>query len=274
MINSFFHFVNHFQLITVEEVWLADIIKICIYFVIAAFFMFIAEWLSRKLIKIMKFSGRSNQAREGRLHTLHGLLKSLIQFLAFLIALIASFGLFVKADTLVWLVGLFSAAFSLSARPVISDVMTGVGFLFEDTFSVGEKVEILGMEGVVEEINLRSTLMRSSTGELFVIPNGEIRTIRNFSRGRFSPANITLKISIDDLNKAMAVLESLSQEALEVLPNLVEDIHIISGSETVSQNVELTILAKAKFGKAAEMKPRLQALISEKLSENGIKLVN
>lgn len=274
MMNSFVYSVNQIQSIAVEEVWLADIIKIGIYFVVAIFFIFIAEWLSRKLIKIMKFSGRSNQAREGRLHTLHGLLKSLIQFLAFLIALIASFGLFVKADTLVWLVGLFSAAFGLSARPVISDVMTGVGFLFEDTFSVGEKVEILGMEGVVEEINLRSTLMRSPTGELFVIPNGEIRTIRNFSRGRFSPANITLKISIDDLNKALAVLESLSQEALEVLPNLVEDIHIISGSETVSQNVELTILAKAKFGKAAEMKPRLQALISEKLSENGIKLVN
>jgi small-conductance mechanosensitive channel len=45
------------------------------------------------------------------------------------------------------MVGLFAAAFGLGARPLVSDYLTGVGFLFEDTFDVGEKVDILGNEG-------------------------------------------------------------------------------------------------------------------------------
>src|SRR5690606_22705558 len=131
-----------------------------------------------------------------------------------------SLSLFVGGETLVWMVGLFAAAFGLGARPLVSDYLTGVGFLFEDTFDVGEKVDILGNEGVVETVNLRTTTLRSPSGELFVVPNGELRIVRNFSRGRFSLASVTVKLNAEDLSQALSVLEELGKEALLILPNL------------------------------------------------------
>jgi small conductance mechanosensitive channel len=208
--------------------------------------------------------------RPERRRTLQSLAASLVTFLAFLLAFLFSLNLFVDTDTLVWMVGLFSAAFGLGARPLISDFLTGIGFLFEDTFDVGEKVEVLGVEGVVEEVNLRTTMLRSSSGELYVMPNGEIRVIRNFSRGRFSMASITLKIASADLARTLPLLEALGEEAVHLLPNLLEPWQVISKSGAIGQQTELTLVTKARFGMAAEMRPRLLALVQERLAAEGV----
>jgi small conductance mechanosensitive channel len=204
------------------------------------------------------------------------LLASFISLFVFITAVLLSVGLFVRPDTLVWMVGLFSAAFGLGARPLISDFLSGISFLFEDTFTVGEKVELTGIpaaEGVIESINLRATSLRSPSGELIVVPNGEIRAVRNFSRGKFSLARITIKISAADLGQTLSILETLGAEAVYLLPNLIEPWQLISPDGVTGKNTELTIVAKARFGLAAEMQPRLIKLIHDKLAETGIDLV-
>jgi small conductance mechanosensitive channel len=55
------------------------------------------------------------------------------------------------------------------------------------------------VEDTIERINLRTTLVRAQTGELYVIPNGEVRLIRNFSWGKFSSSNITLHLPAETL---------------------------------------------------------------------------
>ncbi|KAA3659420.1 MAG: mechanosensitive ion channel family protein [Chloroflexi bacterium] len=144
---------------------------------------------------------------------------------------------------------------------MVSDFLAGIRFIFEDTFEVGEKVELPGLpggtivEGVVEAVNLRVTLMRATTSEPYTLPNGEIRVVRNFSRGRFSIANIKIKISAADLSLALPLLEDLGREAVTLLPNLLEPWQVISESGEIGQQTELTLVAKARFGNAAEMRP-------------------
>ncbi|MFQ5616278.1 MAG: mechanosensitive ion channel family protein, partial [Anaerolineales bacterium] len=150
--------------------------------------------LAPQIMRLIRFTSRRDRHSPERQKTLQYLIASAISILAFIAAILLSLLQFIGPDTLFWIVGLFSAAFGLGARPLISDVLSGMGFLFEDTFSVGEKVEVMGKEGVIEAVNLRTTWMRAPTGELYVIPNGEIRVIRNFSRGRFSSAKIKVKI--------------------------------------------------------------------------------
>ncbi|PKN83954.1 MAG: hypothetical protein CVU46_15590 [Chloroflexi bacterium HGW-Chloroflexi-8] len=253
--------------------WLIILLKILIFFLIAWIIGRASDWLVRPLTALLRLRPGHSRKPE-RSETLKSLLASGIGMIAYIMAGIASVGLFVSTDTLVWIVGLFSAAFGLAARPLISDIMTGVGFIFEDTFAVGEKVELLGMEGVVEAINLRTSLLRSPSGELYVIPNGEIRTIRNFSRGRFSSTKVHLKISSSDLAQALTILEELGKEAVALLPNLLDPWQVISGEGVLGQQTELTILAKARFGQAADIRPRLLALIQERFAEADINLVD
>lgn len=259
---------------TFEQAFFEYILPIGSAFLLAWIIHRMSARIVRPLIRLGGYAPRQVRLREERRRTLNDLLASSLSFLVFLAAGIFSMGQFIETTTLVWMIGLFSAAFGLGARPLISDLLTGVGFIFEDTFSVGEKVEILGVEGVIEEINLRTTLMRAPTGEVYTIPNGEIRMIRNFSRGVFSSSNIKVMVHSADLEKALPLLEALGVEAAASMPNLLEAWHIINTSGMVGQQAELTLLVKARFGTAAELRPRLLALIQKHLAENDISLAD
>jgi small conductance mechanosensitive channel len=257
--------------------WLENPIRIMFYIVLAWLFAFLLRWLAFWLIKLGRLAPQGRKPTPERQKTLHSLLSSTINLIIIILTVLASMGLFLDPTTIAWVMGLFSAAFGFGARIVIGDYLSGLSFLFEDTFAVGEKIEVTGVrpiEGVVETINLRTTMLRSPSGELFVVPNGEIRAVRNFSRGKFSVANITIKILASDLGIAHTTLEALGDEAVILLPNLIEPWQVTSLVGVTGQYTELTLIAKARFGKAANMRPRLLTLVQERLLEQNIQLVS
>jgi small-conductance mechanosensitive channel len=257
-----------------DEIWQNHLVRITLFFLLAWLIHRVGRRAVSRVVHLSRVSSNSRRPGPERQATLRGLIAGAVSFIAFAGAIVASLGQFVPADTLVWMVGLFSAGFGFSLRPVLSDFIAGVGLIFEDAYAVGEKVQILEVEGVVEAVSLRTTRIRAPTGELYLVPNGEVRLVRNFSRGRFSTVKITLKIATADLERAVASLEGLSDEALLGLPNLVEPWQVLSESGVIGQQTELTLLAKARFGKAAEMRPRLRSLLQEHLSAAGIELVS
>ena len=211
--------------------------------------------------------------------TLRGVASGIVSFVAIIAATLFSLSLFVDTDTLIWMVGLFSAAFGLGARPLVSDFLSGLSFLFENSFAVGEKVQMAGLpggtvEGTIENVKLRTTYLRATTGELYTVPNGEIRVIRNFSRGRFSMASVHIKVNGVALQQTLDLLDKRATDAVAELPNLLEPWQVISESGVIGEHTELTILAKARFGHAAELRPRLLTLIQDWLAEAGIELVD
>jgi small conductance mechanosensitive channel len=256
---------------------LAIPIRILSYFILAMLFAFLLRHLSHWLVKLGRHAPHGRKPSLERQKTLHSLISSTINLVALISAALASMTLFIEPNTLAWVVGLFGTAFGFGARLIIGDYLGGLSFLFEDTFAVGEKIEISGsptIAGVVEHINLRTTMLRSPSGELYIVPNGEIRTVRNFSRGKFSIANITIKIQSSDLSTARAMLEALADEAVTLLPNLIEPWRVTNLEGMIGQYTELTLIAKARFGQAAEMRPHLLALVQERLLEVNIQLVS
>ena len=254
--------------------WVSKAALITGFFIAAWLVHRIAARLAHRVVRLGRFAPRASRPSLERQITLQGLFASAISFLAVLIATLASLALFIDADTLVWMVGLFSAAFGLGARPLVNDLLTGISFIFDDPFAVGEKVEMVGVEGTVEAVNLRTTLIRAPSGELYIVPNGEIRLIRNFSRGRFSTAHVKLKLRATDLERALPLLEAMGEDAVLLLPNLLEPWRVLSESGVIGQQTELTLTAKARFGKAAEMRPRLLSLVQKRFADEGIDLVD
>jgi small-conductance mechanosensitive channel len=247
-------------------------VNILVFFLLAWLLSRVAGIISRRVIHLGGLA--SHRSSPERQKTLYGLVRGIITVTFFIVAVLLSLSQFIETTTLIWIIGLFGAGFGLSARPLISDVMAGTSFIFEDTFAVGEKVEILNIEGVIEAITLRTTWLRAPSGELYTIPNGDIRIVRNFSRGRFSVANVILKIPSSDLQRTIPLLENLGKEAMDGLPNLIEPWRVINETGVIGQTAELTLLAKARFGLAAEMRPRLLALVHKALDEENIELVS
>lgn len=242
---------------------------------------YLAAWLvhrfSKRLIapfvRLGGYAPGTFKMRVGRQRTLQDLFASAVSFLAFVVASLFSMSFFVQTDTLVWMVGLFSAGLGFAMRPLISDWLTGVGFIFEDTYDVGDKVEILEIQGVIEELNLRTTLLRAPTGELYVIPNGEIRVIRNFSRGKFSTSKIKLTVLTPDLETVLELLHDVGETAAVEMVDLLEPWQVIT-AEDFGQEVEVTLMIKARFGRAADLRPQILTLIQRRLSEAEITLLH
>jgi small-conductance mechanosensitive channel len=251
-------------------------------YVLAAFFgaaaliSIFGGMLARRMVSLSRLAPERRRPSVERTRTLQSLISSGITFMAFLLACLASLAIFIPISTLIWILGLFSAAFGFGARPFVSDLLAGIGFIFKVTFDIGEKVEFFlppeNIQGIVEEINLTTTLVRASTGEVYTLPNGEIRIIRNFSRGKFSNAKFSLFVTPQDVGRTTEVLKNLCQEVFAEVDDLLEPYQVIGSTNLSGSKVEIILVAKAAFGKAAELRLILMDRIQERLRLEKIEL--
>ncbi|MFP4322461.1 MAG: mechanosensitive ion channel family protein, partial [Anaerolineales bacterium] len=167
------------QIEAIESYLIRYLLPILVFFSIAYLIHRISTPVAERFQPLGNITMRDNPQRFERLRTLQALVSNAISINVFILATLASLTLFVNTDTLLWVVGLFSAAFGLGARPFISDFLTGLSFIFEDSFYVSDKIEIPlfphHVEGVVEKVSLRITQIRGMDGELMTMPNGDIR---------------------------------------------------------------------------------------------------
>ncbi|WP_406613812.1 mechanosensitive ion channel family protein [Candidatus Caldatribacterium sp.] len=87
-------------------------------------------------------------------------------------------------------------AVGFGAQTLVRDVLTGFFLVFEDSLSVGDTVQIGDITRTVEEIGLRVTRIRTLSGALVTIPNGEISRIVNYNRG-FSRAIVEVRVAYE-----------------------------------------------------------------------------
>ncbi len=78
--------------------------------------------------------------------------------------------------------GVGGLALGLAAQTIIRDYISGIFILLEDQYRVGEKVEVAGKSGVVEDFNLRRTVLKAEDGSLFYVPNSQIAITSNLKR--------------------------------------------------------------------------------------------
>ncbi len=156
---------------------------------------------------------------EKRAATVSGLLKSVGRVIILLLALFLTLNQVVGLDTAPLLAGasILGLAFSFGAQSLVKDFIAGTFFLVENQFAVGDIIEAGGKAGVVEHMTLRITALRDLEGTLHIIPNGQITSVSNKTRG-WSRSVVDVTIAYDaDLDHAIAIirdeLDRLSKDA-------------------------------------------------------------
>lgn len=225
-------------------------------------------------LAIWRFAHYRARVRGARLShqrsaTLRALARSLMNGVAFVCACIFILSQFIPAGSVATTLGLFSAGLGFAARPFISDVLGGIVLLLKDQFALGEKVEIGEQKvvGVVEQVSLTTTRLRGEAGELWLVPNGDVRTIRNFSRGSFSPANLRLTVPTSRLDEAIELLQAVIASPG---PDVIEPPEIISEEGEIGETTSLMLRVKARHGAAPQVRRRLLATLQRELAERRI----
>ena len=102
--------------------------------------------------------------------------------------------------------GIAGLAIGFGAQTIVRDVISGFFLILEDQVRVGDVAVVNGQGGLVEEVNLRTTVLRDEEGTVHVFPNGEVKTLANKSKD-FSYYVITFGIGYnDDPERVMAAM--------------------------------------------------------------------
>lgn len=111
--------------------------------------------------------------------------------------------------------GILGLALSFGSQALVRDIVSGVFFMLEDAFRVGEYVDTGRLKGTVEKISLRSMQLRHQSGQIHTIPFGQIQQLTNASRDW---ATIKFNVRLDhsaDIEQARKTIKKVGLALLE-----------------------------------------------------------
>lgn len=176
---------------------------------------------------------------ERREKTLMKLLENALAYIVYFSAIIAVLSAFgIEVTGLLAGAGVLGLAIGFGAQSLVKDVISGFFIIFEDQFSVGDYVRIGEAEGTIEEIGLRTTKISAYGGEIYILPNGNISEVINYSINN-SLAIVDIRVAYEtDILRAENLIEqfisglSVGYEELISPPTLI-GIQDLAASEVV-----------------------------------------
>ncbi len=108
--------------------------------------------------------------------------------------------------------GILGIAIGFGSQALVKDILSGLFFLIDDAFRVGDYIETTGVKGMVQQISLRSIKVRHPRGMLFTIPYGDMGSIQNFSRD-YIITKLDLRVRYDtDIDKIRKIIKKIYKE--------------------------------------------------------------
>lgn len=171
--------------------------------------------------------------------------------------------------------GVVGVAVGFGAQTLVKDIISGIFYLFDDAFRVGEYISSGKYDGTVESFSLRSIKLRHHRGALFTIPFGELGAVRNQSRDwTIDKFNITVGFDTD-LEQARKLIKRLGIELAEdpeFRPWVIEPIKMQGVQEFGDYGIVLRMKVTMKPGGAFNMKRKFFGRIKQVFKDNDIEL--
>ncbi len=148
-----------------------------------------------------------------RAPTLAGVLEGIINYMSWLIGLILLINWQqTPIQAILTNISLLGVAIGIVFQNLLRDLVNGMFIIFGDQYAVGDTVNISGINGVVENMNMRSTNIRGAGGSLNIIPHGQITTVQNLTKD-WSRVDLIIPITKDtDIKQAMVVMQQVAYE--------------------------------------------------------------
>ena len=163
-----------------------------------------------------QLEGQPQVEVDKRADTLSHVIYRTVWFVAILVGLLTILPeLGINISALLAGAGLIGLAVGFGAQSLVKDVISGLFILVENQYSKGDVVNIAGIGGLVDDVNLRRTLLRDLDGAVHTVPNGEISVASNLTRS-WSRVNLILSVSYgDDLDHVFEVINRVGKELAE-----------------------------------------------------------
>lgn len=244
-----------------------------------------AHWLSQLVIMrggiSSTESGALAIAEQGRRRAAvsQAIERTAVALIYFIVTMMILTRLGIPITTLVAPATVAGVALGFGAQRVVQDVLTGFFIISENQYGIGDIVQIsqpgstTGISGTVEAVSLRTTQLRTVTGELVILPNGEARQVTNRSRD-WRLVVVDAPIPLDaDVDRATAALRAAAEELTadeEVSPMLLDAV-TVSGVQSIELGyLQIRVSARTTPDHAVDVGLALRRAAARALSEAGM----
>jgi small conductance mechanosensitive channel len=235
------------------------------------------QLITRLVDALVRFGSKDDADSSRRAMTLGSIAASVLRGAVFIVAgLVALEELGVDTAPILGSVAILGLAVSFGSQNLVRDVVSGFFVLLENQYAVGDLVIINGQQGFVEAITLRTTTVREPhTGELYILPNGNISTVVNCNRG-WSKIKLIIGVGYGtDMREARDCIGRIG-EAMRAEPAwsavLLEAPKVLAVVDLADSSVNLQVGARTLPGKHLGAGHELRERIYAGLNEAGIEI--
>ena len=235
------------------------------YLFMVAVGVFFARRFIRKLL--------STEGKDERKKTIFPIFKQVLYGLVYFLAFNVVLEIFGVSSKPIWTVfSAVSVAIGFGAQQVLKDVFSGVLILLEGQYVVGDTVEINGDTGEVEQISLRTTVLRDwVNGAVHIISNGDIRTVTNLSKN-YMIAIVDLPIPYEvDLDPTLDLIKNLAK-SYPTHKDLFGDVDVLGVRDFDIRNMVVRLTVKTKAGMNWSTERDLRRYFKNELEKHDIYL--
>jgi small conductance mechanosensitive channel len=255
-----------------------DIIKVLLIIIFCAFVSSIAKKFLTKLLKltIREDLYQTARDRDKRLKTLAGLGAGLVRFFVWVTGFIVVINILgINTAPFLASAGVLGLALGFGAQKLINDLVSGVFIISENQYRIGDYVELEGVSGTVEDITIRTTVLRDLSGAVHHVPNGSINVATNMSMG-YGQINLDITVADDtDLDRLQSIIDHTGKK-IAALPELEHDVieapHYVRVGDINGYGVSVKIMGKTLGGRQLEVKSSFLSELKKVLRENQITL--
>jgi small-conductance mechanosensitive channel len=233
--------------------------------------------IDQKLCEELPEDGRKRNKEEGggsrRLTLLVLLRKFILAVLLVMVVMIVLSAIGVNIGPLIAGAGIVGLAIGFGAQTLVKDIISGVFFLIDDAFRVGDYVETGSAKGTVEHISLRTLRLRHHRGPIHTIPFGEMKSITNYSRDYIITKldfRVRYDTDIDQVRKIIKKIDKDISKDKELGPSLLDSIK----SQGVKELDDSAMIMRLKFktvpGEQFIIRREVYKRLQEAFREHGI----
>jgi moderate conductance mechanosensitive channel len=238
----------------------------------------LAAWIDCKLFDAREpvLPDTDEARRRARLRTLLPILRNvLLIVLVTMAALMALSALGVQIGPLIAGAGVVGVAIGFGAQTLVKDIISGMFFLLDDAFRVGEYIISGSYKGTVESFSLRSIKLRHHRGYLYTVPFGELGAVQNMSRD-WVIDKLTVSVTYDtDLDQVKKIIKQIGRELQadpELAPHIIETLKMQGVEQFGEFAIQVRLKMMTKPGEQFVIRRRAYGMIKKAFAENGIEI--
>ena len=258
------------QILTNLPIWLSKLILAALVVLVGVMAIRLGRGLIHRMVQGRKGAGTRTP---GQRETLHSLVISVFNYTMYFIVITVVLGVFgVNVTSMIAVAGVGGVAIGFGAQTLVKDVISGIFLWVEGNITVGDIVEVNGLSGEVEAIAIRTTTIRHFSGNLYVIPNGDIRTVTNMTRS-YKRAIVDVRLPYDEkLDTLLNILTDEMGKAATDLPGLSETPQVLGVLSFESDAIIVRIAAMCSVKENWGIERELRKRIKERFDLEGIQM--